>query len=170
MIKDYLDVYLKSKPPDCIVYSQDGIEFKIQKEILSQTCFLREILSSAKGHCCGIIEIFCPCTRNELENMLKFLNRGEIYSEKESDLIKTQENLCKIFGFPENLSINNPNQSLSADQNRLLDIEFVEVEEKTETLFDENDTPSGMNRMHYFVTMASEYLGSCKNLIISKQF
>ena len=38
-IKDYLDVHLKNKTPDCILYSQDGGEFKIHKEIFSQSNF-----------------------------------------------------------------------------------------------------------------------------------
>ena len=58
-IEDYLDKYLKKKPPDCVLYSEDGTEFKIHKELLGQTDFLRKILSSAKNKCCKIIEILC---------------------------------------------------------------------------------------------------------------
>ena len=145
MIEEYLGVYLKSKPPDCILYSQDGWEFKIHKEVLSQTSFLREILSSAKEHCCGIVEVFCPCTQKELGNIIEFLYKGEINLEKETDFIKIQENLCEIFGFSKNLCIKNPNQALSHDQNCSLDTEFEAVEEKIEISFDENSENNNLN-------------------------
>ena len=48
-IGSYLDIYFKNKAPDCILYSNDGYEFKIHKEIFSQTNFLRQILASATG-------------------------------------------------------------------------------------------------------------------------
>ena len=47
LIEKYLDIYIKNKSPDCILHSQDGGEFKIHKELFSQTDFLQEILSRA---------------------------------------------------------------------------------------------------------------------------
>ena len=96
-IEDYLDVYLKNKSPDCILYSQEGSKFRIHKEIFSQTNFLREILSSAKEQCCGTLEILCPCTKTELVHLVNFLYDGEIYCENENDSAEIQENLRKIF-------------------------------------------------------------------------
>ena len=52
MSMDYLNSYLKTKPSDCIVYSEDGAKFEINKLLLGQTKFMREILNSAKDHCC----------------------------------------------------------------------------------------------------------------------
>ena len=46
---NYIESYLKNKPPDCILYSEKGECFKIHKEIFYQTDFMREILNSAKG-------------------------------------------------------------------------------------------------------------------------
>jgi len=106
IIDSSLDAHLTKKSPDCILYSQDGTLFKIHKEVLCQTSLLRKILSSAKEHCCGIIEILCPCSKEELGSMVTFLYYGEIYTEKECDFIKIQENLCKIFGFPNNFHKN----------------------------------------------------------------
>ena len=95
----YLDVYLKKKPPDCILYSAaQGSSFKIHKELFSQTPFLRELLSSA--NCCNTLEILCPCSTEELAHLVNFLYDGEIHCENENDSKIIQENLEKIFGFP----------------------------------------------------------------------
>ena len=95
----YLDVYLKKKPPDCILYSTtQGSSFKIHKELFSQTPFLRELLLSANF--CNTLEILCPCSTEELAHLVNFLYDGEIHCENEIDSKKIQENLEKIFGFP----------------------------------------------------------------------
>ena len=60
VMEDYLDKYLKKKPPDCVLYSEDNTEFQIHKELFGQTDFMREILSSAKEQCCGILKVVCP--------------------------------------------------------------------------------------------------------------
>ena len=64
--ESYLDFYLKNKSTDCILYSEDGSKFKVHKELFGQTDFLRNILSSAKEHCCGTIEVLCTCSIGEL--------------------------------------------------------------------------------------------------------
>ena len=110
-IEDYFYEYLENKSPDCILYSKDGGKFKIHKEILCQTNFLRKILSSAKENCCGgMLEILCPCSKKDLGHLIDFLYKGEINFENENDSVDIQENLSKIFGFPKNLSLKNPNQ------------------------------------------------------------
>ena len=106
---DQLDLYLKNKSSDCILYSQDGGIFKIHKEIFGQTSFLREILSTNEN-CCETLEVFCPCTEQELWYLVNFLYHGEILCEKKNDLMKAQENLSKIFGFSGNLSLKNSNK------------------------------------------------------------
>ena len=70
-IKDYLESYLKNKPPDCLLYSEDGAEFKTHKEPFGQTKFMRELLKCA--NCCGIVEIICPCSKKELGQLIDFL-------------------------------------------------------------------------------------------------
>ena len=120
MIQENKDAYLKNKSPDCILYSQEGKQFKIHKEIFSQTDFLREILSSTKEHCCEVLEILCPCTKVELGHLVNFLYNGEVQCENESELINTQLNLRKIFGFPYDLNLQNPDQVLSDTQNDFL--------------------------------------------------
>ena len=99
-IEDYLDKYLKKKPPDCILYSEDGTEFHIHKELLGQTDFMREILSSSKEKCCEIIEILCPCSREELKHLVEFLCTGEIRCEKKVKKVEIEQDFSiEAFGF-----------------------------------------------------------------------
>ena len=86
--ENYLDFYLKNKSTDCILYSVDGSKFKVHKEMFGHTDFLREILLSTKDHCCGTIEVLCPCSKEELKHLVNFLYDGEIHSEKESELLQ----------------------------------------------------------------------------------
>ena len=103
--EDSMDTYLKKKSTDCILYSEDGGKFKVHKEMFGQTTFLRKILSSANERCCGTIEVFCPCSKEELSHLVNFLYDGEIHcARKEFDSLKILENLRKIFGFGKNLS------------------------------------------------------------------
>ena len=107
--EDYMDTYLKNKSTDCILYSDDGSKFKVHKEMFGQTTFLRKILSSANERCCGTLEVFCPCSTDELSHLVKFLYDGEIHCEEEFDSLKILENLNKIFGFSKNLAMKMPN-------------------------------------------------------------
>ena len=101
-------------PEDCILYSKDGAEFKIHKDIFSQTEFMKEILKSVQGYCCCKIEIICPCTKEELEKIVHFLCTGEMKCEELFDSFTVQEDLNKIFGFPENLTSYDQNDKFSS--------------------------------------------------------
>ena len=101
--KDWNWLFFNNKESDCILYSEDGHEFRIHKEILSQTKKMRNILSNSKDGCCGAMQIICPCSKDVLEYMVKFLYTGTILYEKEMDLFKILNNLTEIFGFPKNL-------------------------------------------------------------------
>ena len=129
-IKDYLNSYLKSKPPDCILYSDDGTKFKTHKELFSQTILMREILKSANAHCCcNSIEIICPCSKEELNSLIEFLNHGRIYCSKRMDALKILENLNKMFGFdfPENFSDDNEKENHALSQNFINENEPIEI-------------------------------------------
>ena len=104
-ILDYKDTFFKNKPEDCIIYSEDGSNFRIHKELLGQTEFLRKILFTANSQCCGTIEIICPCTKEELARLVHFLYHGEIQCDNVFDYFKSQEDLSQIFGFPEDFNI-----------------------------------------------------------------
>ena len=94
-------LFHKEKPTNCILYSKEGRQFKIHKDILGQTKFLCSVLSNSNGSCCQELEIFCPCSNDELEDMCKFLYEGKIQCDVDTDFIKILENLTQIFGFPE---------------------------------------------------------------------
>ena len=54
-------------------------------------------------NCCGNIDIICPCSKEELGQLIGFLNNGNFQCEDEIDSLNVFENLNKILGFPANL-------------------------------------------------------------------
>ena len=100
-----MDSYVAKKSADCILYSEDGSQFKIHKELFGQTEFMRQILKSAKEQCCSMIEIFCPCQRDDLQNLVHFLYKGEINCDSETDYHIIFKNLNQIFGFAEDMHL-----------------------------------------------------------------
>ena len=132
---------LKNKASNCILYSQDGSKFKIHREILCQTQFLREILMSTKDLCCEKLEILCPCSKTELKHLVNFLYDGEIHCKNKKTSTKIQENLSKIFGFPKYLNLNDPNQVLVVDKVWSMNTENFESNVETEVLPDYQPFP-----------------------------
>ena len=98
--QDNLKSFFDQKETDCILYSEEGVEFKIHKEILGQTQFLRNILSSNKDKFCTNLQIFCPCSKRDLEFLVRFLYTGIISCGSELDAFKILISLSGIFGFP----------------------------------------------------------------------
>ena len=70
--KDWNWLFFNNKESDCILYSEDGHEFRIHKEILSQTKKMRNILSNSKDGCCGTMQIVCPCSKYTVHNLITF--------------------------------------------------------------------------------------------------
>ena len=99
-INDYLGSFLKNKAPDCILYSEDGAEFKTHKELFGQTKFMRELLKTA--NCCGLVEIILPCSKEELGHIMNFVHEGKILCKRKIDSAKVIQNLIKMLGFPPN--------------------------------------------------------------------
>ena len=99
-VVDNMDSYFKKVPPDCTIYSEDGFEFPIHKELLFQTKLLRHIIKQANRDCCKI-EIMCPSlSREELEIIVKFLYKGKIFCTDEAVAFQVIDNLKHLFGFP----------------------------------------------------------------------
>ena len=111
-IRDYSTTYFKNKPHDCILYSYDGEGFMIHKELLGQTEFMREILKSAKDRCCEKTVIICPCTKEELAQLVIFLYYGKLQLKDVFESFAVQEHLHKIFGYPESLNMEDQITSL----------------------------------------------------------
>ena len=86
-IRDYMDAYVSKKPEDCILYSEDGSQFKIHKEVFGQTKFMRQILTSVAGHCCSMIEIFCPCIKEDLRHLVQCLYVGKIHCDSVAEFL-----------------------------------------------------------------------------------
>ena len=132
--KDFVESYLKTKSTDCILYSEDGDEFKIHKEVLGQTKLMRDILKSA-ANCCNIIEIFCPCPKNELEYVIEFLYTGNITCDEDTDMVEILNNLTDLFGFPLNLT-----ENIDKDFKKSKNKEEYEIEELNSEEFEESFT------------------------------
>ena len=90
-----------------------------------------EILSSTKEHCCSTIEVLIPCSKEELKHLVNFLYDGEIHCENKFDSLKVIENLQKIFGFPRNLDLSYPNETI------FVSVTNVETMPITEEVFED---------------------------------
>ena len=125
---NYLEIFLKNKAPDCIIYSEDGAEFKTHKELFGQTKFMRELLKSQS--CCGIMEVIFPCSKEELGNLMNFLNEGKMECNKKIDGLKIVENLNKILGFPAAKCIEIINNIIYSDKEDAEESVVIEKEVK----------------------------------------
>ena len=96
---DFIDSFLQNREPDCFLYSNDGMKFDIHKEIFYHSEWMRNIFIDTKDTCCREIEIFCPCSADELEIITKFLYSGEIFFNNETEVSDVTNILTKIFGF-----------------------------------------------------------------------
>ena len=47
LLSEYSELHLKNKPPDCCLYSEDGHEFKMHKELLGSMMAVIEFHSVA---------------------------------------------------------------------------------------------------------------------------
>ena len=133
---DLKESFFKLKDTDCILYSQEGTEFKIHKDILSQTKFMQKILFSSFGNCCGNLEILCPCPTKDLQHMVDFLYYGKIPYEEGLEKSNILDNLTKIFGY-----------SLIHDENDKLHTDFTNSSESGNDLINENDNRIQIERM-----------------------
>ena len=97
---DFIKSFYSKKQADCILYSNEGSQFEIHKEILCQSKFMCNLLSDSEWFCCQNLEIFLPCSANELKYLVTFLYEGQINCESETNCQQILENLSKIFGFP----------------------------------------------------------------------
>ena len=105
------------------------------------------MLKSAKGQCCSEIEIFCPCEKEDLQHLVRFLYDGEIICDNETDTHKIFDNLSQIFGFPENMHLrckeiildeNSDDSSLCEDIETITDETFENVTIQIHVKYPEN--------------------------------
>merc|ERR1712083_580778 len=92
--------YFKQVPPDCTLFSEDGFEIPVHKELLYQTRFLRRMLKSANMDNFKI-EIMIPSiSKEELKSMINFLYSGKMYCPDQTFATQVFDNLTELFGFP----------------------------------------------------------------------
>ena len=109
-MRDSLKIYLRDRSTDCVIYAEDGSEFKIHKAIFGQTEFQRKILLCAKEQCCETLEIICPLPKDELCHLVNFFYSGQIKCDSKVDSLKILDNLSKVFGYPsQNMIVDDPN-------------------------------------------------------------
>ena len=96
---DFIDSFLQNRGPDCFLYSNDGMKFDIHKEIFYHSEWMRNIFIDTKDTCCREMEIFCPCSADELDIITKFLYSGTNSFNNETEIAYITNILTKIFGF-----------------------------------------------------------------------
>ena len=99
-IVNYIESNIKLQPPDCSLFSEEGFEIPILKEVLYQTKFMREMLKSMDCCCCKVELFFPTLAKEDLEVMVNFLYNGKIICRNRSDLCRVVVNLTQLLGFP----------------------------------------------------------------------
>ena len=123
-IVNYIESNIKLQPPDCSLFSEEGFEIPILKEVLYQTKFMREMLKSMDC-CCGKVELFFPTlAKEDLELMVDFLYHGRIICRNQSDLCKVVVNLTQFLGFPNYMDLRSISNSytLQGGNNKIKDV------------------------------------------------
>ena len=93
----HMDSYFKQMPPDCSLFSEDGFEIPVHKEVLYQTEFMRQMLRSVNMDYCKI-DILCQTVyKEELDVIVKFLYHGEICCTDHEVASQVSNNLDKLF-------------------------------------------------------------------------
>ena len=92
--------YCKQSPPDCGLFSADGYEIPLHKELLFQTKLMCQVLKNIDIDCCKITIMFPSLTKEDLEKIVDFLYGGKIYCTNLTDATEVFNNLTQLFGFP----------------------------------------------------------------------
>jgi len=69
--------------------------------VLYPSKLISNILRDVNHVCCKTIEIFCPCSKDEMESIVKFLYTGTISYQEYNDVNQYIYNITKMFGFPD---------------------------------------------------------------------
>ena len=137
--------HLRKKQTDCCLFSESGSQFKIHRELLGQTKYLRKIANSTKESCNVPIEILCPCSDKELSILVEFLYTGQMICDDVEVLSKSIDNLKEIFGFPNELPLWPGDQEFANDTpsdkiaNFSIKREQFDQEENIDTIQNESD-------------------------------
>merc|ERR1712050_586994 len=109
------------QPPDCSLFSEDGHEIQLHKELLFQTKFLRIILDSAEHNCCEKLSISCDSLSSEvLDHLVKFFYCGEIVCSDKVKIDQIVTNLTTVFGFPKSMNFSAFDQNSQLQKNEAI--------------------------------------------------
>ena len=89
-----------------------------------------------------MIEIFCPCKKEDLRQLVQFLHDGEIHCEYKADSNKIFEHLAKIFGFPEDMHLQCQEKALGEYSEDTNICEVIEDYTITQEAFENNTNES----------------------------
>jgi hypothetical protein len=78
---------------------------------------MRSILASSKENCCGNLDIFLPCQREELAYLVQFLYDGKISCKNPSTSSEFYDNLTQVLGFPLGITLNQTQISIFESTN-----------------------------------------------------
>ena len=82
----FMESFLKNEETDCTLYSKEGVKFNVHKEIFFQSKLMQNLLLDGHSGCYNKVEIFCPCTENEIESILTFLYDGNISFKERANI------------------------------------------------------------------------------------
>merc|ERR1712223_353927 len=158
LVSNY-DSYLSLVPPDCTLYSDDGQEFQVHKELLCQTKIMRTVIANATQDCCcrKLEFVFDSCEKSDLEDIVQFLYSGQILFSDQMHAAKVLSNLTKYLGFPELVDVNGgiKQEGIKVDEDLDLTFDYAKkVGDKTGGLFDlntklQNHTGIKIHNCHY---------------------
>ena len=102
-----MKLYLKSKPPDCTLFSKDGFEIPVHKELIYRTKLIPQIIKSGTDDCCcSKIDIIFPSLETkQLQLMVQFLYDGQIFCQDPITATEVISNLKEFFGVPDLMDI-----------------------------------------------------------------
>ena len=134
------DSYFMYVPPNCSLFSKDGFEVPIHKELLCQTQIMRQIVKSLECNCQKIEIIFASLSKEEIELMVEFLYSGQITNNDPLSSNLVVSNLKEILGFPDfvNFVEIQPDTEIKEEQYPL-------VQSKQSLSYDEEDTLENCN-------------------------
>jgi len=147
-----LDSFLTMRPPDCVIYTEDGGEYPIHKEILCQTKLMRIVVDNAiQDGCCTFSNklefIFDNIEKADLEDVIQFLYSGQILFSDQAHAAKVLSNLTQYLGFPDFVEQDGgiKQEGIMVDEDLDLTFDYAKKVVEKQQLIQMNNHASEMN-------------------------
>ena len=95
----FIDNHLREISPEVHLYSQCGFEFRVHKDVFSQTTKMSDILRLAVNAGDKIEIMINTLKKEDLKCVVHYLYYGEVLENDKNQT--TYKNLARVFGFPE---------------------------------------------------------------------